>query len=275
MTTRRELVEHLVLARHGRLVAVRRLLGFVERPRHENGVRDAPPVRTRESRCRGCGAPAGRKRVRRHCRAGPQIALNNSNGCRHCSQYITALHAVGPNTLRMVVACDPQYGQATGATRRCSGTRSSAPAFTWHTSRRRDPVRLELAPCVRPDPVGGPHWRIHGTEPRTRPSVARQCLLDVVLDDLQCRTPGVGRRDRHGHLPVGIDLDVAHDAEFHDAQDRHFGIWNALECRPHGCEIVRRGYHFAPGNDRCRICISASMMPRCSVCRPLLPPRCM
>ena len=251
VAARRELVEHQVLARHGRLVAVRLLLGCRRASaRRGRGTRCGASRGPREPlprlRC-AAGAPASRLILSADamCRESrPQIALNNSNGWRHCSQYITALHAVGPNSLRMVVACDPQYGQGQAAQGAAAVRVRLRRHPAAHARRRRDPVRLELAARFRrrssqsSTPENRPYGAAH---PASRP---RERVHDVLLDDLHRRAPGVGRRDRHRYMPIGIDPDVTHDSELDDTQHGDFGVWNALECRPYGCEVVGRGSPF-------------------------------
>ena len=65
VTARRKLIEDQMLAGHGRLVAIRRLLDVVERTRNERRVGDTAPVEG----VIGAGGPGPcllRSRVRRH-----------------------------------------------------------------------------------------------------------------------------------------------------------------------------------------------------------------
>ena len=143
--------------------------------------------------------------------------------------------------------------------------RPAAPAFV----RRRDAVVPELAAPVFGHPIGGPGRGQHRAHPAgdARP---RQGKLHLHGDHAHGGAARIGRRDLHFH-PRRILGDAPQHPQVGDGQHRDFRVRDPGDGLP---GPLRQGHQSAPGWVRCRCCISASRKPRCSVWRPVRPPRC-
>src|SRR3954453_5097947 len=161
------------------------------------------------------------------------------------------------------------------------------------THRRRDPELLELAPPVPADPVRRPRRCEHELHPHVVLPAPGERVENVVANRLHGRAAGVRRRDCHEYSTVGLDRDVAQDAEVLDREHRNLWVQDRGRDPPGlpprravTCVAPRRGicrigdgsaggggrHHDAPGCDLARYCISASRYPMCSECTPRRPP---
>src|SRR5512141_335004 len=101
--------------------------------------------------------------------------------------------------------------------------------------------------------------------------MGRECVHDVALDNLHCGAARVGRRHIDANL-IAFERYVAHNSQLDDVDHRNLGILHFVQDSENLLARETRDHHDAPGYDLATICISESMWPRCSVCRPCLPP---
>ncbi len=169
----------------------------------------------------------------------------------------------------------PQLGLGRPAIRtghRLGATREREQPALLGRRRRRDAEPAQLLLCLGGNPVARPGRRIHRLELHARNAVAGERAAHVLLHEVHGRTAGIGRGDRDLH-PVAGHVHVADDAEFDYAEHRHFRVHDRAEDAQNLVAIRARGVHqLAPGCDRATICMSASMWPRNSECRPRRPP---